>query len=356
MTNATAIINEEKLNALMGRTIGDFGAIASSALVVMGDKLGLYRALRDGGPATAAELANATGTSERYLRHWLLNQAASGYIDFDAASQRYLLTPEQTMVFAEEDTPVSLLGGFTLLTSAIKAEPRILEVMRTGEGMPWGDHDEGLFSGTARFFKPGYVGGIAQQWIPALDGAQARLEAGAMVADVGCGFGASTIIMARAYPNSRFIGFDSHAPSIEAARRAGVEAGVSDRVTFEVASAQDFPGNGYALITLFDCLHDLGDPEGAAAHLRSALEPSGSVMLVEPMAGDHIEDNLNPIGRIFSAASVLVCTPHAIAENGRALGTLATDAELRAVFEGAGFGSFRRATESMTNRVFEVRQ
>lgn len=355
MTQTTVTIDEAKLNELVGRTIGDFGAIASSALVVIGDRLGLYRALRDHGPATPEELARVTATSERYVRPWLLNQAASGYIDFNTASQRFVLSPEQAMVFAEEDTPASLAGGFTLLTAAVKAERRIEEAFRTGGGMHWGEHDEGLFSGTARFFKPGYLAALTQQWIPALQGIEERLRAGAIVADVGCGFGTSTIIMAKAFPASRFIGFDSHAPSIETARRAAIEAGVDDRVSFEVASAQDFPGTGYDLVTLFDCLHDMGDPEGAAAHIRGALAADGSTMVVEPMAAEDVEGNLNPVGRVYSAASVLVCTPHAIAENGRALGTLATDAELARVFDGARFGSFIRVAETPTNRVFEAR-
>lgn len=348
-------INEEKLNAIIGRAVDDFGAIISSALVVIGDRLGLYRSLRDVGPATPDELAQASGTSERYLRHWLLNQASAGYVDYDPATGRYQLSPEQAMVFAEDDTPASLAGGFGLMSAAIKAEPRIAEAIRTGGGLHWGEHDEGLFTGTARFFKPGYVGNIAQSWIPALDGVAAKLERGAIVADVGCGYGISTVIMAQAYPNSRFVGFDNHAPSIASARQAAVEAGVADRVTFEVASARDFPGSDYDLVTLFDCLHDFGDPDGAAAHIGRALDPGGTVMLVEPMAGDRVEDNLNPVGRLFSAASVLICTPHAIAEGGRALGTIATDEELRAVFSKAGFHTFRRATETPTNRVFEAR-
>lgn len=344
----------EKLQALVGAVLGDFGAIVSSALVVIGDKLGLYRALDEGGPMNAAELSEATGTTERYIRHWLLNQAASGNIEYDAAAGRYSMTPEQSMVFAQEDTPASLVGGFTLLTSALKAEPHITEAIRTGGGYHWSQHDEGLFTGTARFFKPGYVGGIVQSWLPSLDGVVPKLEAGADVADVGCGFGTSTLIMARAYPNSRFTGFDAHAPSIEAARRSAEAEGLSDRVRFEVASASDFPGERYDLVTFFDCLHDLGDPVGAAKHARETLKPDGTVMLVEPMAGDTVEDNLNPVGRLYSAASVLVCTPHAIAEGGEALGTIATDEELRAVFARGGLTSFRRATETPTNRVFEA--
>lgn len=259
------------------------------------------------------------------------------------------------MVFADDDSPAAMAGGFGLMTSLVKDEARIAQALRTGGGLLWADHDEGLFLGTARFFKPGYVGNIVQNWIPALTGIEAKLVTGGMVVDVGCGHGTSTIIMAKAYPRSRFFGFDSHGPSIEAARRSAEEAGVADRVTFDVASAQNFPGRGYDLVTYFDCLHDMGDPEGAARHAHDALDADGSVMLVEPMAGETVEDNLNPVGRLFSAASVLVCTPHAIAEGGRALGTIATDAELRAVFNGAGFTRFHRAVETPTNRVFEAR-
>jgi 2-polyprenyl-3-methyl-5-hydroxy-6-metoxy-1,4-benzoquinol methylase len=339
----------------INRAIEDFGAIVSSALVVIGDKLGLYRTLRDIGPATAAQLSQTAGANERYIRPWLINQAAAGYVDYDPATDRYSLSAEQAMVFADDDTPYSMAGGFELLTSAIKAEPRIAQAMKSGGGLLWSDHDHGLFSGTARFFKPGYLGNIAQNWLPALDGVQAKLERGAMVADVGCGYGVSTVIMAQAYPNSRFIGFDNHAPSIAAARKAAEEAGVSERVTFEIAAAQSFPGSDYDLVTVFDALHDMGDPVGAARHAREALKPDGTVMLVEPMAGEKVEDNLNIVGRLYSAASVLVCTPHAIAEGGQALGTIAPESELRRVFETAGYSTFRRATESPTNRVFEAK-
>ncbi len=351
----TQQIDETKLNGIIGQAVTDFGAVASAALVVIGDKLGLYKALAASGPSTPGDLAAKTGTTERYLRHWLLNQASSGYVDYSPQTGKYSLTPEQAMVFADDDSPASMTGGFLLTTSLIKAEPRIEEAFKTGRGLLWGDHDPGLFMGTARFFKPGYVANIVQNWIPALDGVQARLEQGGTVADVGCGFGISTILMAKAYPKSRFIGFDNHGPSIQQARDAAREAGVGDRLTFEVAAAQDFSGRDYDLITYFDCLHDMGDPDGAARHARQALKPGGAVMLIEPMAGDKVEDNLNPIGRIFSAASVLVCMPHAIAEGGQALGTIATDGELKAVFDKAGFASFRRATETPTNRVFEAK-
>ena len=351
----TTSINEEKLNSLVGRAIDDFGAIISSALVRIGDKLDLYRTLKRVGPTTPQQLAEATGTNERYIRPWLINQAAAGYVDYDTASARYSLSPEQAMVLADDDTPYSMAGGFELLTSIIRDEPHITHAMRAGGGMLWGDHDEGLFTGTARFFKPGYVGNIVQSWLPALDGVVSKLEKGGIVADQGCGYGTSTIIMAQAYPNSRFIGFDNHAPSIEAARKAAVEAGVDSRCSFEVATAQDFPGSDYDLITFFDCLHDMGDPPGAARRAREALKQDGTVMLVEPMAGDNPEDNFNVVGRLFSAASVLVCTPHAVAEGGKAIGTIAPDSQLKAIFDEAGYTRFRRATETPTSRVFEAR-
>jgi SAM-dependent methyltransferase len=351
----TSQIDETKLNSIVGQAVSDFGAIGSAALVVLGDKLGLYRSLKASGPATPQELASRTGTSERYIRHWLLNQAASGYVDYSPESERYSLSAEQATVFADEESPYSMAGGFELLTSLIKAEPRIEQAIRTGKGMFWGEHDHGLFTGTARFFKPGYLGNLVQSWIPSLTGIEEKLTRGGVVADVGCGFGVSTIIMAKAFPNSRFLGFDTHAGSIEEAREAAQEAGVAGRVSFEVASAQEFPGRDYDLVTFFDCLHDMGDPLGAARHVREVLRQDGAAMIVEPMAGDRVEDNINPIGRIYTAASVLVCTPHAIAEGGKALGTIATDAELREIFDVAGYSSFRRSTETPTNRVFEVR-
>jgi 2-polyprenyl-3-methyl-5-hydroxy-6-metoxy-1,4-benzoquinol methylase len=354
-TMTTATINEEKLNALVGQCVMDLGAIVSAGLVVIGDQLGLYKALNKSGPVTPVELAVQTGTNERYLRHWLLNQASSGYITYSPDTGRYSLTPEQAMVFADDDSPAAMLGGFTVTTAAVKAQPRIAEAFKTGAGIFWGDQDPSLAAGTARFFKPGYIGNITQSWIPSLTGVQEKLERGAKVADVGCGFGISTVIMAKAFPNSRFVGYDTHEPSIAAARKNAAEAGVSDRVTFEVASAQDFHERDLDLIAYFDCLHDMGDPEGAVRHARQALKQDGSVMLVEPMAGDRVEDNLNPVGRIYSGASVLICTPHAIAETGKALGTLVTDAEWRAVFQQAGFTNFRRAAETPTNRVFEAR-
>lgn len=359
MTTQARPIDQVKLQAFMGRVVGDFGSTISSALVVIGDKLGLYKAMAGAGPLTPAELARRTETSERYVRDWLVNQAASGYVDYDPATERYVLPAEHALALADEHSPVFVAGGFENLTSIIKAEPRIAEAFRTGGGMLWGEHDPGVFEGTERFFRPGYVANLVAQWIPALEGIEAKLTAGATVADVGCGHGASTIILAQAFPNSRFFGFDNHAPSIARARQAAGKAGVAERAVFEVASATDYPGGDYDLIAYFDCFHDLGDPVGAARHAEEALAPDGTLVLVEPMAGERVEDNLTPVGRIFSAASVLICTPNALASGAdatTALGTIATDEQLRQAAAAGGFNHFRRAAETPFNRVLEVRK
>jgi SAM-dependent methyltransferase len=355
MGTTTMTVNQDALQAFVGKAVDEFGAIVSAALVVIGDKLGLYRAMAGAGPLTAVEFAARTGTDERYIHPWLVNQAAGGYIAHDAATGRYWLPPEQAVALTDETSPFYVGGGFQVLTSAMKAEPRIAENFKTGAGLPWGEHDAGLFQGTERFFRPGYEANLVQSWIPALDGVQEKLERGAMVADVGCGHGAHTLIMAEAYPNSRFFGFDSHAPSITRANALAAATGVADRVIFEVASATDFPGGGYDLIAYFDCLHDMGDPDGALRHARRALQPDGHVLIVEPMAGERDADNFNPVGRIYSAASVLICTPNAIATGGEALGTIATEKALRRVAAAGGFSRFRRATETPFNRIFEAR-
>lgn len=349
---AQATLDEAKLNAFIGKAVGDWGTLTSAALVVIGDKLGLYRAMAAAGPVTSTELAERTGTVERYVRHWLVNQAAGGYIDYDPAAGRYRLPPEHAAALE------SVAGAYYLFTAMIKAEPRIAEGFRTGAGMLWGEHDPALFGGTERFFRPGYEQNLVQSWLPALDGIPARLAAGATVADVGCGHGASTLIMAQAYPRSRFLGFDNHAPSIERAREAAREAGLADRVSFEVVGAAGYPAplTGYDLIAFFDCLHDMGDPVGALRHARETLADDGALLIVEPQAGEQVEDNLNPVGRVYSGASVLLCSPHAIAEGGAALGTIATEQALREVATAAGLSTFRKATETPFNRVFEARR
>jgi SAM-dependent methyltransferase len=353
--SSTMTVDQTRLETLVGQAVTDLGATFSSALVVIGDSLGLYRAMAGAGPLTPAELAARTETDERYVHPWLVNQASGGYVSFDAATGRYFLSPEQAVMLTDETSPFFVVGGFEVATAAIKAEARIASAFEDGGGLGWGEHDAGLFRGTERFFRPGYEANLVQSWIPAMDGAETRLKTGATVADIGCGHGASTLVMARAFPNSRFFGFDFHAPSIERARQLAAEEGLADRVVFDVARATDFPGSEYDLITYFDCLHDLGDPDGAVRHARQAIASDGHLLIVEPMAGERDADNLNLVGRIFSAASVLICTPNALATGQTALGTIATDRVLGDVVTGGGFTHFRRVCETPFNRIFEAR-
>jgi ubiquinone/menaquinone biosynthesis C-methylase UbiE len=349
-------VDDAKLEVFMGQALGDLGAAISGLMVYLGDQLGLYKAMAAAGPMTPAELAARTETDERYVREWLDNQAAGGYVTYDAAARTYELPPEQALALADEDSPAFLPGGFTGIVAAYIDADAFVDAFRTGRGVGWHEHDSRLFVGTERLFRPGYKGYLASDWIPKLDGVDARLRAGGTAADVGCGHGASTILMAQAYPSSRFVGFDYHAPSIDMARRRGTEAGVADRVRFEVASAKDYPQDGYDLITFFDCLHDMGDPVGAAVHARRALAEAGTVMLVEPFAGDRPEDNHNPVGRAFYGFSTVICTMASRAQEvGLALGAQAGEARLREIFEQAGFTSFRRATETPLNIVFEAK-
>jgi SAM-dependent methyltransferase len=348
--------DEAKLNAFLGQVVGDLSSYAGAVMGYIGDRLGLYKAMADGAPITSAELAARTGTAERYVRDWLVNQAAGGYVEYDAASGRYRLPPEQAVALTDESSPAFVGGAFQVMLSLAHSLARVTENVRSGQGMFWGEHHPDLFEGTERFFKPGYIGNLVPSWIPALDGVQAKLEAGARAADVGCGHGATTIIMAQAFPNSRFVGFDYHEPSIERARRAAEEAGVAERVEFHLAESGDFPGGDYDLVAFFDCLHDMAHPEAAARRAYETLKEDGTVLLVEPMAGARVEDNFNPVGRLFAAASVLVCTPNAIAGGGTGLGTIASDQDLANVFGAAGFRRFRRATETPFNRIFEARK
>ncbi|HWF74296.1 MAG TPA: class I SAM-dependent methyltransferase [Solirubrobacteraceae bacterium] len=354
--STTQTIDEDKLNEFMGRFVGDLGATVSAALVVLGDRLGLYRAMGDGEPVSPEELAARTGTDARYVREWLSNQAAGRYVTYDAASGMFSLTPEQSLALAQEGSPAFVPGAFQLMTSLIKDEEKIGRAFLTGEGVGWHEHHHDLFAGTERFFRPGYAANLVSSWLPALDGVQAKLEAGALVADVGCGHGASTIIMAQAYPESTFVGFDYHEGSIESAREAAAAAGVAERASFEVASAKGYPGRGYDLVAMFDCLHDMGDPVGAAAHVLQSLDADGTWLIVEPYAGERLEDNLNPVGRVFYGASTLVCTPASRdQEVGLALGAQAGEPRLREVITEGGFTRFRRATETPFNLVLEAR-
>jgi 2-polyprenyl-3-methyl-5-hydroxy-6-metoxy-1,4-benzoquinol methylase len=349
-------IDEAVLMEFVGKAVGDLGSALTAGLVVVGDKLGLYKAMAHAGPLTSAELAKRTGTTERMVREWLNGQAASGYITYDAATQRYELPDEQAEALANDDSAANVLGGFQMIVSTLRAEEKITEAFRTGSGVGWHEHDPGVFEGVERFFRPGYMANLVQAWIPALDGVQEKLEAGARVADIGCGHGASTIVMARAFPNSTFVGFDYHGPSIDAARKRAAEAGVSDNCTFEVASAKEYPGHDYDLVAHFDCLHDMGDPQGASAHVLQSLAPDGTWLIVEPYANDDVADNLNPVGRVYYSASTFICTPTSLAQEvGTALGAQAGEARLREVITGAGFTRFRRATETPFNLVLEAR-
>jgi SAM-dependent methyltransferase len=354
MATTAQTIDQAKLEEFMGRFVGDLGAALSAALVVIGDRLGLYRAMADGSPVTAEELAQRTGTDPRYLREWLSNQAAGGYVTY--LDGRFFLSPEQSLALAQEGSPAFVPGAFQLATALTKDEEKISIAFQGGHGVGWHEHHHDLFAGTERFFRPGYAANLISSWIPALDGVQAKLESGALVADVGCGHGASTILMAEAFPRSEFIGFDYHQASIEAARRKASEAGLDARVSFEVAPAKEYPGDRYDLVAMFDCLHDMGDPVGAAAHVLDTLAHDGTWMIVEPYAGDRLEDNLNPVGRVFYGASTLVCTPASRdQEVGLALGAQAGEARLREVITAGGFTRFRRATETPFNIVLEAR-
>ncbi len=348
-------IDPAKLDAFVGRFVQDLGAVLHAATVLLGDKLGLYKAMADGVPLTPEALADRTSTDARYVREWLSAQAASGYVEYDPATGSFRLPEEQAFALTNEFNPLFIPGGLQLAASTIKDEAPILEAFRTGRGVGWHEHCADLFAGTERFFRPGYIANLVGSWIPSLDGVLTKLQRGARVADVGCGHGSSTIVMAQAYPNSTFTGFDYHGPSIERARAAAVSAGVADRVRFEVAAAKSFPGK-YELVTFFDCLHDMGDPVGAARHVRESLAHDGTWMIVEPFAHDRLEQNLNPIGRVFYSASTFVCTPASRSQEvGLALGAQAGQARIGEVIREAGFTRFRLASETPFNLVLEAR-
>jgi SAM-dependent methyltransferase len=350
-------INPDAMNALLGQVVADMGAVAQAPVILIGDKLGLYRAMGDGTPVTPAELATKTGTAERYVREWLNANAAGKLVEFDAKEGKYFMTPEQALVLALDDTPLHLPGFYHFLASLMKDEEKLTEIYRTGKGMGWHEHEKGLFEGTERFFRPTYLANLVSSWIPALEGVEAKLQAGARVADIGCGHGASTLLMAKSYPKSEFFGFDYHGPSIDKAREKAKAAGVADRVTFAVAPAKSFPGKDYDLVAFFDCLHDMGDPVGAAKHVRSTLAKDGTWMIVEPFAHDDTAANHNPIGRIFYSASATVCVPCSLAQEvGLGLGAQAGPARLENVAREGGFGHFRKATETPFNMVFEARE
>lgn len=349
-------IDQNRLNEQLGKAIVDFGATYHAALTVIGDRLGLYKTLAASGPLTPGELASKTGTAERYVREWLSCQAAGGYVTYDPETKKFHLSEEQAFMLADETSPAFLPGAFQVAVSAVMSQPAIEERFRSGEGFGWHEHNHGIFEGTERFFRPSYAANLVSAWIPSLNGTEEKLKKGALVADVGCGHGASTILMAKTYPKSTFIGYDYHKPSIEWARKAAADAGVSGNTSFEVAASKNYPGTDFDLVTFFDCLHDMGDPAGASAHVLKSLSKDGAWMIVEPFANDNLEDNLNPVGRAYFGASTLICTPASLSQEvGAALGAQAGEARLREVVTKGGFKRFRRAAETPFNLIFEAR-
>ena len=350
-------LNEQKFHAFIGKMLGDLGGAFSVPTVRIGLRLGLFDALHKGGPATAATLAErAGGLAPRYVREWLLAQASNGFVDYDAASQTFTLTPEQAMIFAVKDSPVYLAGAYDLVAAMIESETKVEQAFRDGSGVRWGESAGCLFCSVGAFFRPTYINSIVQTWIPALDGVQTKLQAGAKVADVGCGVGFSTILMAEAFPQSRFVGFDFHAASIEEARQHARDHGVDNRVRFEAIAAKDIGERDFDLVTMFDCLHDMGDPRGCASHVRKIIRNDGTWMLVEPLAGDKVEENMNPVGRLYYNASTMICVPTSLdQEVGAALGAQAGQAKIAEVVAGGGFSRVRRATQGPFNMVLEAR-
>jgi SAM-dependent methyltransferase len=348
--------DDAKLHQFMGQMLSDLGGAASVALVRIGDALGLYKTLHERGPMTVAELAAAAGVNERYLREWLSHQAASNYLSYDPKTQKFALPPEQAMVFAVEDSPVYMMGAFDLMTWMTESKDQVQAVFPTGGGVPWSDHTSCFFCAVARFFRPGYHNNLVSNWLPTLDGVVEKLQRGARVADVGCGHGWSTVLMAKAFPKSQFIGYDFHPSSIEHAAAHAREHGVTANTRFEVATAKGYPEKDFDLVAFFDCLHDMGDPAGAAAHVRQSLKQDGSWMVIEPMAGDKLEDNLNPVGRIYYAGSTMGCVPTSLSQEvGAALGAQAGEAKLREVITAGGFRNVRRAAETPFNMILEAR-
>jgi len=349
-------VDQEKLNQFLAKFVADAGASIHGPSVLLGEQLGLYKALAASGPMTAGELAKKTGTAERYIREWLLAQAASGYVNYDSPSAKYSMSPEQAFTLANEDSPAYIPGLFYSIGSLYRDQRKIADAYKTGKGFGWHEHHNDLFIGTKKFFRPGYLANLVSSWLPSLEGVIPKLKAGAKVADVGCGLGASTIIMAKAFPKSKFIGYDYHLESIEWARNDAVTEGVTSNADFEQAYAKDYSGKDFDLVTFFDCLHDMGDPAGAAKHVYDSLKRDGTWMIVEPYANEKVEENLNPLGRVFYNASAMICVPTSLAQEvGLGLGAQAGDSKLRQVVMSGGFTRFKRATQTPFNRVFEAR-
>lgn len=348
-------VNQTKLQGLVEQMLQDMGAAVNSPLVLIGDKLGLYKAIATHGCVNSTQLAELTNTNERYVREWLAAQAASGYVEYDAQTRKFRMTPEQIAIFVDEDSPTYMMGAFYSLASVFSSEAKLTEVFRTGEGIGWGEHSECLFCGTAKFFRTAYKTYLTSQWLPSLEGMREKLEKGAKVADVGCGHGCSTVIMAEAFPNSQFVGFDCHEPSIAVAQQQVQEKGLNN-LHFEVTTAKSYPGNNYDLVAFFDCLHDLGDPVGAVAHVKETLNSDGTLLIVEPFARERLEDNLNPIGRIKYSFSTALCIPSSLSQEvGLALGAQAGENRLREVVKAGGFSRFRRVSETPFNLILEAR-
>ena len=350
-------IDEQKLHDFMLKAVGDIASTMSAMLLIIGDRLGLYKAMAESGkPITSEELAKKTNTNERIIREWLANQAAGGYITYNASDGKYTIPPEQAMALADENSPVYIHGAYQSIKSFFKDEDKFVEMFKSGKGLRWGEHHHDLFEGTARFFKPNYVGNLVSSWIPSLDGVEEKLKQGAKVADIGCGYGISTILMAKAFPNSKFYGFDNHGPSIEQAKVVSTKEGVTVNTEFNIVSANNESiGNDYDLITFFDCLHDMGDPVGAMKFAKQSLKSDGTCMIIEPMANDKVEDNLNLVGRTYYAASTLVCVPNSLADNGPALGAQAGEKKIKETVEAAGFTKFRRAAQTPFNIIYEAK-
>jgi SAM-dependent methyltransferase len=356
LTTTALPFDPAKLEAAVGRFLNDVGAVMTASSVLLGDRLGLYKALASGGPSTSRELADRTKTHERYVREWLANQAAAGYLSYDPQTERFALPAEHVPLLADDGSELNMCGLFGMGQPLFADEPKIADAFKTGKGVGWHEHDARLYAITDRIFRNGYAAHLVPDWIPSLDGVDAKLRTGALAADIGCGYGSSTILMAKAYPMSRFVGYDYHEPSIAAAREAAREAGVEDRVRFEVVSGASTPKLAFDLVCCFDCVHDMGDPVGVLSHIRETLKPNGTLMIVEPFAGDTLEANLTPVGRIFYAASTILCTPSSVAQDvGLALGAQAGEAPMRDVVHQAGFSHFRRAAETPFNIVYEAR-
>lgn len=354
-TTKSTSIDNKKLEEFVMKSVGDMGSSLSALMILLGDRLGLYKALNEYGPLKSEELAQKTDTSERYIREWLASQAAADYISYDVASKKFTLSPENALVLAEENSPVFIMGAYQIIRSLFKSEDKFAEIFKTGKGLRWGEHHHDLFEGTARFFKPGYISNLVQSWIPSLEGIEDKLKKGAKVADIGCGYGLSTTIMAKSFPNSQFYGYDNHAPSIEAAKENAIKENVKSNTNFLVVSANESIGNDYDLIAFFDCLHDMGDPLGALKFAKQSLKSDGTCMIVEPLANDKLEDNLNLMGKISYAVSSIVCVPNSLADNGPALGAQAGEQKIKDLVSEAGFTKFRRTTQTPLNAVYEAR-